>query len=128
MRSTVVALPFFLLFVIALPSCKKKKDNPDYAAEADCSGIADSSNRYTNSIKALVDLKCATSGCHDATSAEQGIDMSTYAGTKSAFQNHNGLCAVHHGNDCQPMPQNGAQLSDAELKKLDCWVQNGYMQ
>ena len=114
-------------FIAVASSCKKNKDNPDYAAEANCSAIADSANRYTNSINALLDARCATSGCHNA-SAAGGINLSNYAGAKNAFQNRNALCSVHQGNDCQPMPNSGAKLSDSELNKLDCWVQNGFLE
>lgn len=125
MRSLIAFIALFA--IIAFVSCKKNKDNPDYAAIANCSSIADSSNRYTNSIKTLLDTRCATSGCHNASSAG-GINVSDYAGAKNAFQNHNALCSVHHGNGCSPMPGMGAKLSDTELNKLDCWVQNGFLQ
>lgn len=129
MRRLVVLFCAVVLLFTAVASCKKSdKTNPDYAASANCSGLTDSLNRYTNSIKSILDTRCAASGCHGNGSAESGVSVSTYANAKSAFQNKNALCAVHHGNGCQPMPQGGSQLSDAELNKLDCWAQHGYKQ
>lgn len=117
-------LSFGSFFVIA--SCGKDSNNPDYAADADCTVIVSADNTYTNSIKAILDASCATAGCHNQFSAAEGIDFSDYAKSKNAFENKKVLCSIHHGSGCKPMPENLPQLSAASLNKIDCWVKNDY--
>lgn len=128
MRKTILAFMLFsaaTLFVVA--SCKKDNNNPDYAANADCSAIVAADNTYSNGIKTILDASCASAGCHDAIAATNGIDMSSYANSKNAFQNKNALCTIHHGSGCKPMPDGSPKLSDATINKIDCWVKSGYL-
>lgn len=117
---------FALLLIFAPASCKKESSSSDYLNQADCSGITTSDNTYTKSIKAILDNRCATSGCHDASRKEAGINLSTYAAAKSAFQNKECLCSIHHGSDCDPMPRGSSKLDDNTIKLIDCWAKNGY--
>lgn len=114
-----------LSFFFAVIGCKKDSGT-DYLNQADCTGINTDNNTYTKSIKAILDSRCATAGCHDAGKKEQGIDLSTYATSKSAFENKECLCSIHHGSGCNPMPQGGSKLDDATIKLIDCWGKNGY--
>lgn len=113
---------------MATEACKKESDSSQYLSDAVCTGIDATANSYTNSIKAILDSQCATSGCHDAATAEEGINLSTYASAKSAFQNEECLCAIHHGNGCEAMPYQQSKLEDALIQKIDCWAKNGYQQ
>lgn len=129
MRKTFFAfmlLSFGTLFVFV--SCGKDSNKPDYAADADCGSIVTADNTYTNSIKAILDASCATAGCHNQFSASEGIDFSDYAKSKTAFQNKEVLCSIHHGSGCTPMPENADQLSASVINKIDCWVKNGYLE
>ncbi len=121
----VLLLANILLIIFA---CAKDPGSTDYASAADCSGIDAQNNSYSNSIKAILNAECATSGCHDAFTAERGVNLSTYAGARTGFESQNCLCSVHHGSLCNPMPQGRAKLDDATLQKIDCWVKNGYIQ
>lgn len=69
-----------------------------------------------------MDTYCALSGCHNASSREAGVDLSTYAKTKNAFETTSCLCTIHHGSGCSPMPKGGSKLSDATIKLIDCWA------
>jgi hypothetical protein len=121
-------LVFFALFSLPfiLGDCNKEDSNSQYLENADCSAVDVSNNTYTKSIKSILDKSCATSGCHDAKSKEDGIDLSTYSSSKSAFENSDCLCSIHHGSGCDPMPRGSAKLSDATIQLIDCWVKNGY--
>jgi hypothetical protein len=122
------AAALLTLAILTTVSCKDETSDVDFTANADCSTITTSQNTYTNNIKAILDASCATSGCHDATTKEEGIDLSTYATSKSAFENSEVLCSIHHGSGCEPMPDGGAQLPAATINLIDCWVKNGYLQ
>ncbi|MCB0528095.1 MAG: hypothetical protein KDC61_18380 [Saprospiraceae bacterium] len=116
------------VLILLLGNCAKESASSNYAEQADCTGIDAQANSYTNSIKAILDAQCATSGCHDAFSQSESIDLSNYASAKSAFENRACLCSIHHGAGCTPMPEGRAKLSDATIQKIDCWVKNGYQQ
>ncbi len=129
MHKTIFAFALFSLSLgFLVSSCEKDSSGVDYTANADCSAIVAADNTYTNSIKAIMDNNCATAGCHNATTAAEGVDLSTYAKTKNAFQKKDALCTIHHGSGCKPMPDGGAKLSDSVINTIDCWVKNGYLE
>jgi hypothetical protein len=126
-----ITLAFACCCLLAfVPACEKNTPNNSntYLDQADCTGVDIAGNSYDNEIKAILDSQCATAGCHDALTKSEGIDLSTYAKAKTAFQNQACLCTIHHGPECRPMPQDGAKLSDAVIKKIDCWAKNGYVE
>ncbi len=108
-------------------SCTQNKDNPDYL-DVDCSAIDPNQNTYNLSIKNILDATCALSGCHDAATQSNGVNLSSYTGAKAAFETGKALCAINHGNGCQPMPKNGQKLPDGVIRILSCWAKNGYQQ
>jgi hypothetical protein len=121
-----LALSAFALF-LALVGCDPK-GSTNYADQADCTNVNASTNTYANSIKAILDTRCATAGCHNATTKEDDIDLSAYAVAKEVFQTRDALCAIHHGDGCEPMPKGSLQLDDATINLIDCWVKNGYQE
>lgn len=80
---------------------------------------------YTSSIKAIIDGSCAYSGCHNASSKADGIDLSTYASVKSASNSNNFLGSIQHKSGYEAMPNGAAQLADSTIQKISCWVQSG---
>lgn len=127
MKRNFLKFSLIITLIGLLGNCAKD-NSTDYLEQADCTGIDASANTYTNSIKAILDAQCATSGCHDALTQSENINLTTFASSKSAFQNTNCLCSIHHGSGCKPMPDGSAQLSDAVIQKIDCWAKNGYQQ
>lgn len=112
--------------VVFVNSCKKE-DNSDFVNRVTCNEADDSLNTYNGKIKILIDGNCAKSGCHDAISHEEGIDLSTYNGAVSGF-NDDGLCTIYREGGCKPMPQGASKLSDPIIHDLTCWVKNNYPQ
>lgn len=98
-------------------------DGNKYTDNADCSAVSATENTYTKTIKPFLDATCATSGCHDATTAAEGIRLDNYSNAKKEFVDGNSLCAVNH--DCKPMPQGLAKLPTSTLNMLACWVKEG---
>jgi hypothetical protein len=100
-------------------------DGTDYASQADCSSLPAAATSYELVVKPILDVSCAVGGCHDATTAAEGIDLSDYASSKNAFDKKDALCSIHHGSGCEPMPV-GGKLDDLDINKLDCWVKNDF--
>lgn len=122
-----VVFSLAVFFALTL-GCEKATSNSSYLDQADCTGVDQNTNTYTNKIKGILDANCAFSGCHNASSRRAGIDLSTYANAKSAFENTNCLCSVHHGSGCTPMPEGASKMSSETIQLIDCWAKNGYAQ
>ncbi|MSQ79528.1 MAG: hypothetical protein EXR21_07625 [Flavobacteriaceae bacterium] len=111
--------------LISIACNKGKNNNAEYMAACDCTGLAPS---YNANIKPLYDLKCATSGCHNAATAKSGLKLDTYQNAKDGFAANNTLCAVNQGSGCGHMPLGGVKLTEAEIKNITCWAKNGFPQ
>lgn len=99
--------------------------NQSYMDAADCNGL---SPTFMVDIKSIIDNNCATSGCHDATTASHGVQLDTYANVVDNFNHHNFLCTIHHGADCTHMPFNGNQLSASDIELITCWAKGGLVE
>lgn len=99
-------------------SCKKEATPLTY----DCTGIAPT---YSTGIQSVLDTKCATSGCHSASSRSGGIDLSNYASAKSESASNAFLGSIERLSGYKSMPQGAAQLPDSTIRKISCWVSNG---
>jgi cytochrome c553 len=115
-----ISLVFAVLVTVMALSCKK-----DAITTVDCTG---STPTYTSAVKAILDAKCATSGCHTANNPADGLDYSSYSaaktnGAKDAFRG-----SIQHLSGYTAMPKGASKLSDADIKTLNCWVQNGQPQ
>lgn len=111
------SLVILLLISCFLHTCKKNG-----LETFDCTGTIAT---YTGTVKNILDTKCATSGCHSATSNAAGITLSSYASAKSIAGQDKFLGSIQHKSGFDKMPQGGAKLDDATIKTLSCWVQNG---
>jgi len=127
-------LNFYLLLAISILilACHKDDDghshgegtsNESYMEAAHCENL---NPTYTNEVKAIIDASCATSGCHDATTAAHGVQLDTYANVTANFDAHAFLCSIHHGADCIHMPFNGDKLSESEIELITCWAKGGF--
>jgi hypothetical protein len=120
MKKRLLTLSMFA-GMVAFTACKK--DAVDYAAQATCTGSVPT---YTSDIASILNTNCALSGCHNANSAKEGINLSAYEAASSQFiNNSNNLISIHHGSGAKPMPEGRPQLSADLINKLDCWVKNG---
>ncbi|MCC6459575.1 MAG: hypothetical protein IT260_03825 [Saprospiraceae bacterium] len=120
-----IALSLFLVILgLGWAGCGSKDEN--WLDKANCTGIDAANNTYNLSVKNILNVTCAISGCHDAATQSNGVNLSTYAGARAAFEDGAALCAINHGSDCEHMPKNGSKLSDATINTLACWAKNGY--
>jgi hypothetical protein len=108
------------LMTMMVWSCTKES-----ITTVDCTGTAPT---YTSAVKALLDNKCATSGCHGASNPASGLDYSAYAIAKTNAAKDNFRGSIQHLSGYDAMPKGSSKLSDADLKTLNCWVQNGMPQ
>ena len=111
------ALSIFLITgTLAFFSCKKE------AVTYDCTSTAPT---YTKDIKPIMDASCASSGCHSAQNPAEGINLSSYTGTKGAAAKDDFLASIQQTGSAKAMPKGGSKLSDDKIKLIYCWIQNG---
>ncbi|MCX6183325.1 MAG: hypothetical protein NT150_15535 [Bacteroidetes bacterium] len=108
----------FILCVITLmqESCSYNKidDNKVVTNFCDTANVT-----YNGSVKAIIALECAYSGCHDATFA--GADFNTYNGLKPYIDNGNFKTKVFTNSSMPPGGFSKAVNKDI----LKCWLDNG---
>ena len=114
MKKIFLSLVVISVVASALFSCDK------YQKGYDCTGQTPT---YNNDIKAIDDANCATSGCHNSQYHSSGIDLSTYSGAIAA-NNDAILGSVEHSSGYSAMPKNAGKLTDTQIKKIYCWMQN----
>ncbi len=104
-----------MVSVVAISSCRK-----DVAPAPTC--VEEIS--YSAKIQPLMDLNCSTSGCHDANTAQSGVDLSNYAGVNA---NATGVLTVIQLEEGNPglMPLGGPRLADSLIQQFSCWIEQG---
>jgi hypothetical protein len=80
--------------------------------------------RYSNGIKAILDNNCATSGCHDAGTLQNGFDFSIYTTAQAKALDGRIKARVIDAVFPQTMPPSG-KLPQAQLDSIQCWINKG---
>ena len=111
-----ILLALFAMTIIVF-SCKKETP-----ATFDCAGVTPT---YNGEIKALLDKGCATANCHSAAKKADGKDYSTYTSVKTHTSDAHFLGSIQHLSGYSQMPKGSDKWSDADIKKISCWVSSG---
>ena len=109
-----------LLAFAFVPSCSK--DNVvDYIDVQNCQDTVS----FSQQIAPMMLNNCATSGCHDAITAESGYDLTTHASVSanSAII----LSAIRHDAGTVAMPDGADKLPDSLIQQFSCWIYQGKM-
>jgi hypothetical protein len=109
---------FFAIASIGTVACSKKGSIQTF----DCAGVTP---KYTTEIKPILDANCATSGCHNSASKAEGLDYSNYGQAKHHATHNEFLGSIQHVSGYEQMPKGKAKLTDAQIKLISCWSQNG---
>ena len=95
---------------------------------------------YSDDIQPIFSGNCATSGCHNSGTQQNGVNLSSYDAVMNSEGQRYGRLIVDPGNpDNSPlvdkiepnpefgvrMPENGAPLSDAEIDSIRAWIEDG---
>ena len=107
----------FVAFTFVVFACKKEA-----ITTYDCIGVTPT---YEANVKAILNKSCAFAGCHDAKTAAEKIDLSTYAMAKTHAAHDHFLGSIQQLNGYEAMPQGSSKLPDDQIKTISCWIQNG---
>ena len=105
---------FFSVF--ALFGCSKDDEKETLTVACDGSNLV-----YNSGISAIINSNCNASGCHNSGSSHG--DFTTYSGLQGFTTNGSFNNRVIN---LQDMPQGSATLTQSQLNKLKCWVDNGF--
>jgi hypothetical protein len=105
---------FLFLVVVVLFSCSKDEEKSIAVA---CDG---SNLTYNSGVSSIINSNCTDSGCHNSGSQHGGF--TSYSGIKPLLTNGSFNSSVIVN---QSMPK-GSSLTQSQLNKLKCWVDNGF--
>lgn len=91
---------------------------------SDCYTCDTINYKFSSRIKPLVDTWCV--GCHNASNAGGGYDLSTYSGIVTSINDNRFLQSINQEAGYSPMPKNVNKLSDCEIKAITKWINSGY--
>lgn len=80
---------------------------------------------FTADILPIMNAKCATAGCHDSQTKQNGYDMGTYAGVKMVVDDGKLVGCIRWDNGFLPMPQGMTKVDDCSINKIVRWVNQG---
>ena len=114
--------------IVLITSCKKDKTSAATpTVECDTAVVIS----FATDISPIIEMNCATSGCHDQSSAADGRIYSDGAGNAShplisaAANSANFMGSMNHESGFSAMPDGSPKLTDDQLTKLQCWINNG---
>jgi len=119
MKKNIPPFVLSLLLIFATSCSSDSSDDLEPIPDPDPDPVAVT---YTNTVKAIIDSNCTTSACHDSNSPAAGINLTTYAGVKAAFETGTALAQIESG----AMPKNASDLSATTINKIKAWIANNY--
>tara|TARA_B100000809_G_scaffold265985_1_gene326674 strand:- start:15514 stop:15951 length:438 start_codon:yes stop_codon:yes gene_type:complete len=118
MRKIVFIFAITIYFISI--SCASDSSDDLIPAETKDPGETPSIETYDGSIKAIVNKSCATTGCHNASTKQSGVDLSTYSLAKAGFSDRSWL-----RTEAGTMPPSGV-LPTTTIAKIKNWVDNDF--
>jgi hypothetical protein len=81
--------------------------------------------KFSATIQPIMNQSCALSGCHDASTAMAGVNLSDYPGVQAVATSGRLVGTVTHAAGFSPMPKNMDKLDDCKLSQIQKWVADG---
>jgi mono/diheme cytochrome c family protein len=105
-----------VLAMVTLIGCKKDKQEE---VPVECADTIS----YASDVATILSTSCNTSGCHNAASAASGYVFENHAQVSDNASII--LNVIRHNSGFQAMPQGALKLSNEQIDKIACWVQQG---
>ena len=117
----IQALLFLGLMACVLQSCYKDNREDLYKNynPTDCNLEV----TYSEVISSIMTTRCAVSGCHNSTTNERMLDLSTYADASKIALNGQMMGRITAQNG--PLMPPGAPLPDCEILQIQAWIDDG---
>jgi hypothetical protein len=122
------------LVIISIFACKKKEtiaESEPIVIPAAC----EDTTRYTYeaNVQSILIAHCSDAGCHNATTAKEGLNVHNYTSVKNSINktSSNFLRRIKRESGVNPMPPTGSNkstLSATQVGLIACWIQNGLIE
>lgn len=125
---TLMLCTTITLALATIASCEKEKAEPmgdtnpqDTTTQL---SLCDTVNfTYTNDIEPIIKSNCAFSGCHGNGSQSGGVNLNSYTSVVAESQQTQFLGSIRHESGFSRMPQGRPKLSDSQIAKIECWIE-----
>ncbi len=126
--------PFYLIpitllcaLMISTPSCYYDNETDLYPTTTTPSNCDTTGVKFAAFISPMIASKCATSGCHNASSSAAGVNLGNYTAIKSYITSSKivFLGTIKQSAGYSKMPQGGAKLPVCDITKIERWITNG---
>ncbi len=117
MKYLYIILSFIAISSLTI-SCKKDKA-PDIVPIESCVDTVS----FSQVVLPLIEQSCATTGCHDANTAQSGFNFSGHFNI-SVFS-PSMIGSIRHDASFVPMPFSAPKLADSLIQKIGCWIAQG---
>jgi hypothetical protein len=130
MKKQYYIIPIVLAFLIisTTQSCYYDVESVLYPTSG--TTTCDSSTaKFATFVSPLIASKCATSGCHNATSASAGVNLDGYTNIKNYLSRSSSAFfgSIKHTSGYSSMPQGGSKLADCDITRLQLWMNAGLL-
>lgn len=105
--------------VLVFSACKEDKI-PEVTKPCDVANPA----KYSSDVKPIIDSYCKA--CHQPGGAYSSLPLTTATEVKNAIISNKLMQTIKHEAGVSAMPQGGSKLSDADIAKIQCWIDGSY--
>jgi len=110
------------LFAYSAASCSYDKKEIEEPLPEATQAVCDSTDAsFSADVLPLLKQKCTP--CHIDGGSSGGLNFDTYEGVESVQTKI--LSSIKHDGDAKEMPQGGSKLSNDDILKVECWINNG---
>ncbi len=129
-KSLFVTLAAFCSIILStsVQSCYYDNEADIYGTVS--TGNCDTTNaKFAAFVQPLMNAQCATSGCHNASTASAGANLSTYTATKTYITNNKAffLGSIKHTTGYSQMPKGASKMAACDITKLETWINAGML-
>ena len=85
--------------------------------------------KFATNVQPLMNAQCATAGCHNASSAAAGANLSSYTSIKSYITNQKDffIGSIKHTSGFNAMPKGGSKMATCDIAKIESWINAGML-
>jgi hypothetical protein len=124
---TSAILIIFFFSGTMLTSCYNDSEEELYGSTPTGTCDLTTAVKFSTVVSPIIASKCATSGCHSASSKAAGINLGGYDAIKSYITSSKAvfLGSIKRESSYSPMPKGGTKLPDCDISKIENWITAG---
>jgi hypothetical protein len=129
-KSLLITLTIFSCIILSTSIQSCYYDHEDTLYGTTTSGTCDTSSvKFSTIVQPLMNTQCATSGCHNATTAAAGANLSSHTAIKSYITNNKDffIGSIKHTSGYSQMPKGGSKMAVCDITKIEVWIRAGML-